>query len=106
MRSIAILLAAQLALCATVFQASADEIAVGQAGKMFNPETLQIKVGDSVKFNNDDKVAHAVLVEGPATTNLGQIKSGEAKSVSFSEAGTYEAKCAIHPKMKLTITIQ
>jgi plastocyanin len=106
MRLAAIILAAQVALCATAMQASAEEVAVGQAGKMFNPVTLQIKVGDSVKFNNDDKVAHAVLVHGPAETNLGQIKPGDAKSVSFSEAGTYDVKCAIHPKMKLTITVQ
>ncbi|WP_119302154.1 cupredoxin domain-containing protein [Dongia deserti] len=106
MRLTAIILAAQAALCATAIQASAEEVAVGQAGKMFNPDTLQIKAGDSVKFTNDDKVAHAVLVEGPVVTNVGQIKIGEAKSVSFSQAGTYEVKCAIHPKMKLTITVQ
>jgi plastocyanin len=37
---------------------------------------LQVKVGDSVKFNNDDTVAHAVL-KGPHE-NLGQIKPGDA----------------------------
>jgi plastocyanin len=106
MRIAAIILAAQIALSATATPALAEEVAVGQAGKMFNPETLQIKVGDSVVFNNDDKVAHAVLVNGPAATNLGQLKPGEAKSVSFDQPGTYEVKCAIHPKMKLAITVQ
>jgi plastocyanin len=106
MRIAAIILAAQLALGIAATSAMAEEVTVGQAGKMFNPETLQIKVGDSVKFNNDDTVAHAVMVAGPTATNLGPIKPGEAKEVSFDQAGTYEVKCAIHPKMKLTITVQ
>jgi plastocyanin len=103
MRIAAIIIAAQLAFAAT---ASADEVTVGQAGKAFSSTDLQVKVGDSVKFNNDDTVAHAVLVKGPHETNLGQMKPGDAKSVSFDEAGTYDVKCAIHPKMKLTITVQ
>ena len=103
MRLIAIILASQLAFAAA---AAADEVTVGQAGKAFNPADLQLKVGDSVKFNNDDTVAHAVLVKGPQESNLGQIKPGEAKSVTFDQAGTYDVKCAIHPKMKLTVTVQ
>jgi plastocyanin len=103
MRLAAIILAA---LCAAAPAALAEEVAVGQADKTFNPAALQLKVGDSVKFNNDDKVTHAVLVKGPAESNLGQIKPGDAKSVSFDHAGTYDVKCAIHPKMKLTITVQ
>src|ERR1051325_10286547 len=99
MKFATIILAAQIALCAAIASASAAEVTVGQAGKMFNPETVSIKVGDSVKFNNDDSVTHAVMVQGPAATNLGPIKPGEAKEVTFDQAGTYEVKCAIHPKM-------
>jgi plastocyanin len=103
MRIAAVIIASQLAFAAA---ASADEVTVGQAGKTFNPADVQVKVGDSVKFNNDDTVTHAVLVKGPHETNLGQMKPGDAKSVTLDEAGTYDVKCAIHPKMKLTITVQ
>jgi len=106
MKFATIILASQITLCAAIAPASAAEVTVGQAGKMFNPETVTIKVGDSVKFNNDDTVAHAVMVQGPTTTNVGAIKPGEAKELTFDQAGTYEVKCAIHPKMKLTITVQ
>jgi plastocyanin len=106
MKFATIILAAQIALCAAIAPASAAEVTVGQAGKMFNPDTVSIKVGDSVKFNNDDTVAHAVMVQGPVATNVGAIKPGEAKGVTFDQAGTYEVRCAIHPKMKLTITVQ
>jgi len=101
-----VILTAQVALCAIALPVHAEEVPVGQAGKTFNPDSLQIKVGDSVKFNNDDKVAHAVLIKGPTASNLGQISPGDAKSASFDAPGTYEVKCAIHPKMKLTITVQ
>lgn len=104
MKTAGIILAA--ALCAAAASASAEEVAVGQAGKTFNPADVKVHVGDSVKFNNDDSVTHAVLVRGPAETNLGQIKPGDAKSVTFDQAGTYDVNCAIHPKMKLTITVE
>ena len=94
------------AFCIVAAPAHAEDVTVGQAGKTFSPAGLQIKIGDSVTFNNDDTVTHAVLVNGPAETNLGQIKAGEAKSVSFDQPGTYDVKCAIHPKMKLTIAVQ
>jgi plastocyanin len=103
MRVVAIIIASQLAFAAV---ASANEVTVGQAGKTFNPGDLRVKAGDSVKFNNDDTVTHAVLVKGPHETNLGQMKPGDAKSVTLDQAGTYDVKCAIHPKMKLTITVQ
>ena len=103
MRLAAIIL---VALCAAAPAAFAEEVAVGQADKTFNPADVQVKVGDSVTFNNDDTVTHAVLVKGPHETNLGQMKPGDAKSVTLDEAGTYDVKCAIHPKMKLTITVQ
>lgn len=106
MKFTTIILAAQVALCAIALPAHAEEVPVGQAGKVFNPDNLQLKVGDSVKFNNDDKVTHAVLIKGPMANNLGQINPGEAKSASFDAPGTYDVKCAIHPKMKLTITVQ
>jgi plastocyanin len=93
-------------VCVAAVSASAEEVAVGQAGKTFNPGDVKVHVGDSVKFNNDDTVTHAVLVHGPAETNLGQIKPGDAKSVTFDQAGTYDVKCAIHPKMKLTVTVE
>ncbi|NJM92707.1 MAG: hypothetical protein HC861_08865 [Rhodospirillaceae bacterium] len=77
MRIVAIIIAGQLAFAAA---ASAGEVTVGQAGKTFNPADLTVKVGDSVKFNNDDTITHAVLVKGPHESNLGQIKPGDAKS--------------------------
>jgi plastocyanin len=106
MRIATIAAAALTAICLAGLPAQAEEVTVGQAGKTFNPADLQIKVGDSVSFNNDDTVTHAVLVKGPAETNLGPIKVGEAKSVTFDAPGTYDVKCAIHPKMKLTIAVQ
>lgn len=106
MKVTTIILAAQVALCAVALPVQAEEVPVGQAGKVFNPDNLQLKVGDSVKFNNDDKVTHAVLIKGPAESNLGQISPGEAKSASFDAPGTYDVKCAIHPKMKMTITVE
>jgi plastocyanin len=87
--------------------ASADEIKVNQVNKAFDPVSLTVKAGDTVDFVNGDTVTHNVYTRGtPQVFSLGALKPGEQKSVTFSTPGTYDVKCAIHPTMKMTITVQ
>ena len=69
--------------------------------------SLSIKVGDKVSFRNDDPFAHNVFtLSDPMQFDLGTYPQGQAKSVSFAKAGLYEVECAIHPEMKLLITVK
>jgi plastocyanin len=87
--------------------AAAAEIVVSQRDKAFDPGTVTAAVGDTIVFTNDDKVAHNVMVpKGPNKMNLGSIKPGAQSQAVLQEAGEVEVRCAIHPKMKLTITVQ
>ena len=97
-----------LLLIATVgLSIAADEVKVNQANKTFDPGAVTIKTGDTVDFANGDTVAHNVYTRGsPQDFSLGVIKPGDDKKVTFSTPGIFDVRCAIHPGMKMTVTVQ
>jgi plastocyanin len=99
-----ILAAAFLAL--TAAPAAAEEVIIGQKGKAFSKTEVTIKVGDTIVFDNDDEVAHNVFckAEGCQFNTKGQAPASKF-SQKFDKEGTFEVRCAIHPKMKLTVTV-
>ena len=102
-----ILVLAALLVIAKAGLSIGDEIKVSQANKAFDPGAVTIKAGDTVDFVNDDKIAHNVFTKGgPADFSLGTIKPGDTKKETFTEPGVYDVRCAIHPGMKMTLTVQ
>ncbi len=87
--------------------AGAAEYEVVQKNKEFTPKELNIKVGDTVKFTNEDNFFHNVFsLSDLKTFDLGSYPKGEFKSVTFDKAGKVEVECAIHPSMLMTINVQ
>ncbi len=90
-----------------VYNAHAAEIEVTQKDKKFSQTKVTVKVGDSVKFRNDDPFAHNVFSLSPSKTfDLGSYPKGQAKVVTFEKAGNVEIECAIHPDMKMTVEVK
>jgi plastocyanin len=80
---------------------------VTQKGKKFSPNKLTVQPGDSVLFVNDDPVVHNVFSETPGFEfNLKRQPAGASAGVPFTRVGVAEIRCAIHPSMKLTITVR
>ena len=86
--------------------AHAETYRVIQTGKNFNTKLIMIKSGDSIEFVNQDKISHNVYsrtkghefdltVQTPGSTNI----------VTFDAPGKVQVRCAIHPRMKLTVKI-
>jgi plastocyanin len=97
--------AAALALAGAAAHAS-QEVVVTQKSKSFSTAKLTIHAGDKVTFRNEDSFVHNVFSLTDANTfDLGTYPQGQAKSVTFAKAGTYDIECAIHPEMKLQITV-
>ncbi|MDZ7858698.1 cupredoxin domain-containing protein [Sphaerotilus sp.] len=87
--------------------ALAAEQTVSQKGKAFSVKKLKVKVGDSVKFLNEDPFSHNVFSLSDAKNfDLGSYPQGGAKSVTFDKAGTIEVECAIHPDMAMVIEVE
>jgi len=111
-------------LAAAAFQAVAADHTVIQANKTFvdgstpqdkldailkdeavakaaTLETLTVKKGDTITFKNGDTVTHHVF-----TTGFNEKQEpGQSSKLTFSDSGDVIVRCAIHPKMKLTVKV-
>lgn len=86
--------------------ALAAEHLVTQKGKAFSAPSLKIKAGDTVKFRNDDTVAHNIFsLSEAASFDLGSYNNGDARSQVFAKPGKVEVECALHPNMHMTIEV-
>jgi plastocyanin len=104
MRTACLVQIAVLALLSTV--AGAADIVVHQKGRAFSVATLTVARGQSVVFLNDDTVPHNIMSSSPDNAfDLGSQMPGSTTPVSFDIAGVVVVICAIHPRMRMTITV-
>jgi len=80
---------------------------VGQKNKTFSIALLLIKPGDQVTFDNDDQITHNVYSTHKGSTFNSKAQApGDSKSVTFASEGTFEIRCAFHPKMKMSVIVK
>lgn len=78
---------------------------VGNAGSnSFNPNPVQVNVGDTLTWVNDDSGSHTVTARDGAfgSSVLGK---GQSFSHTFDEAGEYQYFCEPHPNMTGTVVV-
>ena len=85
---------AALALAAVALAATTRVVAIKQAG--FQPETVTIQTGDSIRWRNDDTVNHQVVADnGHFASPI--IRPGQRWARTFTTAGTYRYRDALEP---------
>jgi plastocyanin len=85
---------------------AATTVAVSMQNIAFNPTSVNAKVGDTVKWTNNDSVAHNVTyVSGPKFTSSSTFSGGGTFSLKLTKAGTIQYRCTIHPGMNGTIVV-
>jgi plastocyanin len=95
-----------LILLTLTTQVQAASLTVLQKDKQFVPDTLKIKVGDSVNFENEDPFYHNVFsLSDTKNFDLGSFPKGQFKTVVFDKAGKVNVECAIHPDMHMVIEV-
>jgi plastocyanin len=78
---------------------------VSIASFLFGPEKLAVAPGTTVTWTNTDRSPHQVSVKDrPLRSAI--ILRGQSESLTFSEPGTYEYTCGLHPSMKGTIEVK
>lgn len=71
----------------------------------FSPRTIEIRVGDTVRWTNRDSVAHTATARN-GSFDTGLLSDGESGSVRFTTAGTYRYVCTPHPDMTGTVVVR
>jgi plastocyanin len=106
MRTISIALGVALVAC--VGLAHAAEFNIDQANKTFSQNKLSVKLGDTINFKNSDDVTHNITVidKDDNDHDKGLQKPGETIHHTFDAPGDYVVHCQIHPKMKMTVSVQ
>ncbi len=87
--------------------AAADTLTVSQFNRQFSPAQLEVARGTSVHIVNDDNVTHHVYVDAPGMQfDSGEQPVGKTVDLTFDKVGTFTVLCAIHPTMKLKVTVE
>jgi len=68
-------------------------------------ETLNVKVGTTVVWTNRDEVPHT-STEKNGSWDSSFLILGRSFSFTFTEPGTYDYFCALHPQMTATVTVE
>ena len=91
--------------------ASAATVEVAQKDKQFAKESVELKVGDTLRITNEDDTVHHIMYKWDGkTTSHKQKKKSDPESkpyeAKFDKAGETMVRCAIHPKMKLKVVVK
>jgi plastocyanin len=74
------------------------------AGFKFDPATLEVTVGTTVTWTNNDSTAHTVTADD-GSFQSGKIDPGASWSYTFDTAGTFAYHCEYHSGMTGTVTV-
>jgi plastocyanin len=79
-------------------------------GKTFSPAVRTVNVGTTVKWTNNDNVAHTITSGTPGSPSglfdSGNLNSNGVFTFTFNQAGTYKYYCKIHTMMTGTVIVQ
>lgn len=72
----------------------------------FQPETLTIKVNDTVTWTNRENAEHTITSDSGEEVNSLPLANGDAYVHTFTTAGAYAYHCSIHSNMKGTVIVE
>ena len=81
-------------------QGQSHDVAI--KGMKFDPAQIQIAVGDSVTWTNQDDRDHTVA--GPGFKS-GNLSKGDTFQHTFTKAGKFSYACSYHPRMKGVVIV-
>jgi plastocyanin len=96
-----------LAVTALLAQDVPSTVRVEQKGREFSTKELTVRRGTKVEFCNSDDVTHNVFSKSAVNPfNIKTQLPGNSSVVEFKDEGVTEVRCAIHPTMKLIVTVK
>jgi len=95
----------------TMTKGSSSGQACVTAKNCFDPANAQIAPGDTVTWTNADTASHTVTSGKPSDNQTGTVfdsglvKAGVTFAFKFTNAGTYNYFCQVHPWMTGMVTV-
>jgi plastocyanin len=83
--------------------AASDAVTI--KGFAFNPAEIDVTVGGTVTWTNEDGATHTVKSADDAFTESAGLDQGASFSHTFDQAGTFAYICGIHKAMKGTVVV-
>jgi len=104
MRGLAgVVLAALAVLTSAVSTASAAEThPIPIAQYAYVPASMTVRVGDVVTWTNQDQASHDVA---GGTFRSPMLAQGQSWSFTFTQPGTFDYICSVHPDMRARIVV-
>jgi plastocyanin len=79
---------------------------VANAGSnSYSPNPVEVKVGETVTWINDDSGRHTVTSKDDGIFDSGIMRKGQSFSYTFDKAGEYPYYCTLHPNMVGTVVV-
>ena len=104
MRKVALIAIAGL-VCISSAARSEDRTIV-QKNRAFSAASSTVKIGDSLTFRNEDQVSHNLFSSTPGQSfDLKIQRPGQSVTHIFTATCLVDIRCAIHPQMKMQVTV-
>ena len=71
----------------------------------FVPARLTVKAGTTVTWRNEDDIPHTVTSAARLFKSKA-LDTDDSFSFTFTDPGTYEYFCSLHPRMTATIVVE
>ena len=84
--------------------AAQSKTVVEISGSAFQPQNIDVKVGDTVTFVNKDEIAHTATA-GDKSFDSKTLEQGASFDFTATKAGKIDYVCLFHPGMTGTITV-
>ncbi|NGY61938.1 cupredoxin family copper-binding protein [Lentzea sp. NEAU-D13] len=94
---------AVLILFSTAPATGAETHSIPIAQHQYQPASMTVRVGDVVTWTNQDQAPHDVAA---GTFRSPMLSTGQSWSYTFTQPGTFDYVCSIHPDMRARIVVQ
>jgi plastocyanin len=81
------------------------KIVANAGSNSFSPNPVEVKVGETVTWINDDSGRHTVTSKDDGVFDSGMMGKGQSFSFTFDKAGEYSYFCSPHPNMVGTVVV-
>jgi len=85
--------------------AGGGEVEIKMQNIAFAPKATTVKVGQKVKWTNEDSTDHNVTADSGADFKSDAFGKGSTFEFTPDKAGTIQYECTLHPGMKATLTV-